>query len=136
MILGALLVSACSSDSIYLPALRDDPMAQYSHPGLVVVSKTEIPKGEDFTGGPVRPSVTTRFTIRGNQEAIASDAVSAAKADGWIFHDDAPVATGSGGLNWSAEKEMSEGLAGLDITLRGPSDDVDFSIRLSFREEY
>lgn len=136
VVLMAVVATSCSSDSTYLPALLNDPMAGYSHPGLTVVSKSEIPKGEDFTGGPRKPRVLTLFKVDGDSEAIVVDALAAAEANGWVFREEAPVETADGGFTWSASKEMAVGLAGLDITLQGPDEEVDLSIQLIFREEY
>jgi hypothetical protein len=80
--------------------------------------------------------VVTRFKIDGDSEAIVVEALAAAEANGWVFHEEAPVETADGGFTWSASKEMPVGLAGLDITLREPDDEVDLSIQLIFREEY
>lgn len=112
-------------------------MAHYENAGLTVVSRSEVGKGKDFTGGPRDPRITTNFMIVGdNPRDVALAAVNSAEGDGWIFETDEGQATGSGDTSWWAEKELPEGLAALNIILRVATADVDLTIRLSFKEEF
>jgi len=138
VLIGAALISACASDDTYLPALLADPMADYSHPALEVETRVESPKGDTPFAGTNEPSVFTGFALEGDPDAVVDDVLAAAETAGWVILSEEPVVGSDGFKSWSAEKEIAEGVAGLDINLRPPDSEerIDLSIRLSFREEY
>ncbi len=131
-----VILSACSSDTVYLPALLADPMADYSHPSLEVSSRAEIPKGEQFTGAPRRPTVNMAFILTGAVDAVIADVITRAKGVGWVFESEEPATGTSGNRTWSAEKELPEGLARLRVLVLAPDapEDWDLAVSLSFRE--
>lgn len=138
IVLMAAGVAGCSDDDTYLPVLLADPMAEYSHPDLEVDFRAEIPQGEGRVGGFASlASVTTGFVLNGDADSVIGDVLATAENAGWIFLSQVPVVGSDGTKGWSAEKDLSEGLAGLDVNLSPPDSDEDWdlSISLSFREE-
>jgi hypothetical protein len=136
LLLLLLGVGACSSDDTYLPALLADPMADYSHPDLEVESRAEIEQGRTLIQLSESPAaVVTQFVLVGEADPVIEDAVAIADSNGWTFIAGSPF-TGSSAGTWSAEKEMSEGLATLTITLLSPgTEDYDLTISLRFEDE-
>ncbi len=61
-------VSACSFDPTYLPALLDDPLADYSHPDLRAKSRIQDGKGEGMLGKTIQPKVSTTYVRKRNVE--------------------------------------------------------------------
>lgn len=140
--LMALVITACSSDATYLPALLADPMASYTNPGLEVGFRDEIPQGHTFFGlSEVDAAVITGFELVGDADAVREDVIAAAESAGWSFVPGSPFTgapghdTTPGHETWLAEKELSERLATLTITLTPPdTGSWDFSIALRFEE--
>jgi hypothetical protein len=132
-----MVLSACSSDDTYLPALLADPMADYSHPSLEVESRAEIEQGRLLIQLSEKPAaVVTKFVFVGEADPVVEDAVATAESNGWTFTSDVPATDASGTKGWSAEKQMSEGLATLSIILLSPgSEDYDLTISLRFEDE-
>jgi hypothetical protein len=104
LLLAVSLVSSCTSDPTYLPALLADPMAEYSHPALELSTRSEIPKAFNLFGSQMEPSVLTTFVVVG--EFTVEEAVAAAEAAGWIFEPTEPYVGSSGNRTWSATKEL------------------------------
>lgn len=138
MLLSLGAVSACSSDTTYLPALLADPMADYSHPSLTEEFRAESPKGRTLI--PMAredASVTTGFDLAGSADVVIEDVIATAESHGWTFDSHEPATNAEGTRGWLATKELAEGLATLSINLLGPGTaDWDLSIALRFEEEY
>jgi hypothetical protein len=79
-------VSACSSDSTYLPALLADPMADYQAPGLILFDTFQIGEHKSFAGSaPVHAELVQRYRIEDQGEAQDRllEAVAYAESVGW-----------------------------------------------------
>jgi hypothetical protein len=141
---GGLLVllavlTACTSDDTYLPALLADPMAGYSHPSLEVDFRAETPKAPNpIWGGESEAKVTTGFVLDGDAGPVINDIISTAEAAGWVFASAELEVGPQGYRGWSASKELVEGLAAFSVTLGPPNagEDWDLAIRISFIEEF
>jgi hypothetical protein len=106
-----LLSRGGGESSAQLQALEDDAMASYVPPGGTLVDTDSKNEGTSL-GKPVQAQLTRLFQVRAGQGQVAlADAREAATADGWT-----PVGPATQRA-FVAEKELSEGRAGLTVTL-------------------
>ena len=106
-----LLLSRGEEPSAQLQALEDDPMATYVPPGGTLVDSDTENQGTSL-GKPVQAQLTRLFQLTtGQGQDALTGSRETATADGW-----APVDTATQRA-FVAEKELSEGRAGLTVTL-------------------
>jgi hypothetical protein len=123
MVLIVLSIIACSSDTTYLPALLDDPMASYEAEGLVLFDAWVYAQRPRFLGGaPVQAEVGRRYRIEDQSQVgqLLQEAVAYAESEGWTMRESL---TGRSTLFVGA-KELAPGSGKLMIAL-GPTDPID-----------
>jgi hypothetical protein len=84
--LSILALTACTRDDTYLPALLDNPMADYVADGVELIAASEQGEGTDFVMDmPTHAEVVRRYRIedQGQVEQILSDAAAFAESVGW-----------------------------------------------------
>lgn len=138
-VLAGFVLVGCSSDRVYLPALKADPMASYSHPDLDLEARLHSPKHKDWLGGEQGSDIWTLWTVRdgADVDAVIADVLRDGEEVGWAFETLEPAPTDRGDTYWRAEKYLNEGLAGLTVHL-DPSPHrggVEVSMWLDFVEE-
>jgi hypothetical protein len=112
-----LALSACASDTIYLPALVADPMASYEAEGVELVEKHTQEQGETAViGGTVVARVILRYEVdEQDAESALADAVAFAGENGW---DMSPVPIpGVTDERFVGEKDLSVGLARMILAI-------------------
>jgi hypothetical protein len=117
---GLFALSACSTDSRYLPALLDDPMAVYEADGITLVHSADTGRGKSFvTGKPVHAKVVRRFRLseRDDMDQVFASAIAAAEIAGWEMRDLGPSDLAEGGQGISASKQFDWGPGRLTIVV-------------------
>jgi hypothetical protein len=136
---GLLPVACASPDPVYLPALKADPMASYSHPDLELEARGDTPKHTAWLGSEQGADVWSFWLLRdgADVDAITEDLVQDAEQAGWAFRTLDPEPVDSGETYWRAQKYLDEGLA--DLVFRwDPSSwrgGVELWLHLDFAEE-
>jgi hypothetical protein len=133
------LVTACSSDDRFLPALLADPMASYEAEGIELVRSEETPRGTDLvTRKPINAEVRRIYGLEQQSEAdqVFEDAIAAAEAAGWDMRDLGPTESAFGGWGITASKEFDWGPAQLTIGVgQTPGEpDSDILLRITLEE--
>lgn len=131
------MLSACSNDETYLPALLSDPMAKYEAEGLVVSDSWEYGQRSSFLGSaPVQAEVGRTYRIEDQSQAVPllSDAVALAESEGWTM---SKSLTGRPD-QYRGTKELAPGSGELSIGLvsADPSNDSDGSRQLVIHLEF
>jgi hypothetical protein len=128
-------VPACASDSMYLPALRADPIAHYSHPELDVTLRAETPEAVNLLGQPTSARITTVFAVddTSDVDVVERDLQAQAEQAGWTFEAAKPAESPEEARRLIAVKTLPEGIAELRIAIGSP-EGPEVSIRLEFRQ--
>jgi hypothetical protein len=119
LLLGML--SACSTDDTYLPALLADPMAEYEAEGIEFIDRgTQGYVASDVLGNKVPANVRTRYRILDGSaiDGVLEEAITEAEGHGWALR------LGTGPTSRVGSKELSIGEGELILAII-PSDPED-----------
>ena len=107
-----LLVSvSCATDDTYLPALLDDPMADYENPDLGLLRRVESPAGVGlFTGGDEAAGLNMRYLIEGDIDEVFRHLLEYGEESGWTTTGVPAVPSGDA-ITLEMRKELPPGTA-------------------------
>ena len=108
------VLSACSPDDTYLPALLADPMASYEAEGLVLFDSWEYRQRSSFLGsGPRQAEVVRRYRVEDQSQAeeILNEAREVAESEGWQIQQESEFA-------YSGVRELDPGMGRLFLMLQ------------------
>lgn len=118
LILVPLGLTACSSDSTWLPALREDPVATLTLESADLDRRWETPEGKGFLGKPTHADILMVYEIHSEvtAESAFDEVVADATAADWIFDPAGPDLHEIGVVSNRAFKELDPGWATLGVS--------------------
>jgi hypothetical protein len=127
------LLAGCSpSDSTYLPALLEDPMAHVEWEGLEPALRKESKEGEALFGYS-NAFVQQAFDVldRTREDELVLELKEHAEAVGWDFEEE----PGPSGV-WRGREEIEEGRISLAIYINSAASERNLVVLLDYEEIY